>query len=42
MAARCGSFFGSMGVGVIWVLCLGGTVYLFNVVPKAFWPIGDS
>src|SRR6201987_493247 len=27
---------------LIWVLCLGGTVYLFNVVPKAFLPIGDS
>src|ERR1700693_3391333 len=27
---------------LIWVLCLGGTVYLFNIVPKAFLPIGDS
>src|ERR1700694_5703221 len=27
---------------LIWVFCLGGTVYLFNIVPKAFLPIGDS
>src|SRR6202040_4304361 len=27
---------------LIWVLCLGGTVYLFNIVPKSFLPIGDS
>jgi len=27
---------------LIWVLCLAGTVYLFNIVPKAFLPIGDS
>src|SRR6195256_5424014 len=27
---------------LIWVLCLGGTVYLFDIVPKAFLPIGDS
>src|SRR5258707_6243361 len=27
---------------LIWVLCLGGTVYLFNIVPKALLPIGDS
>ena len=25
-----------------WVLCLAGTIYLFNVVPKAFLPVGDS
>src|SRR6266571_650363 len=28
--------------GLIWVFCLVGTLYLFNVVPKAFLPIGDS
>jgi hydrophobic/amphiphilic exporter-1 (mainly G- bacteria), HAE1 family len=28
--------------GLIWVACLGGTVYLFDIVPKAFLPIGDS
>src|SRR4029077_11526421 len=27
---------------LIWVLCLGGTIYLFDIVPKAFLPIGDS
>jgi len=27
---------------LIWLVCLGGTLYLFNVVPKAFLPIGDS
>ena len=27
---------------VIWVLCLGGTVALFIIVPKAFLPPGDS
>jgi HAE1 family hydrophobic/amphiphilic exporter-1 len=27
---------------LIWVLCLGGTVYLFKVLPKAFLPVGDS
>src|SRR6202008_3545724 len=26
----------------IWVVCLGGTIYFFNIVPKAFLPIGDS
>jgi HAE1 family hydrophobic/amphiphilic exporter-1 len=26
----------------IWLVCLGGTIYLFYVVPKAFLPIGDS
>src|SRR5919109_926273 len=26
----------------IWLVCLGGTMYLFYVVPKAFLPIGDS
>ncbi|MCU1343000.1 MAG: cation/multidrug efflux pump, partial [Candidatus Acidoferrum typicum] len=25
-----------------WVLCMAGTVLLFNVVPKAFLPVGDS
>ena len=27
---------------IIWVVCLAGTVYLFDVVPKAFLPVGDS
>src|SRR6202023_613862 len=27
---------------VIWAACLAGTVLLFNVVPKAFLPVGDS
>jgi len=27
---------------VIWVLCLGGTIALFMIVPKAFLPPGDS
>ncbi len=27
---------------ITWVMCLGGTVYLFKAVPKAFLPIGDS
>ena len=27
---------------VTWVLCMAGTVLLFNVVPKAFLPVGDS
>jgi HAE1 family hydrophobic/amphiphilic exporter-1 len=27
---------------LIWVFCLGGTVLLFIVVPKAFLPLGDS
>jgi hydrophobic/amphiphilic exporter-1 (mainly G- bacteria), HAE1 family len=27
---------------VIWIVCLGGTVYLFRVLPKAFLPTGDS
>jgi len=26
----------------VWFLCLGGTVYLFYIVPKAFLPVGDS
>jgi len=25
-----------------WVICLIGTVYLFDVVPKSFLPVGDS
>ncbi len=27
---------------LVWVLCLAGTIYLFDVVPKAFLPAGDS
>ena len=27
---------------VIWVCCLAGTIYLFDIVPKAFLPAGDS
>jgi HAE1 family hydrophobic/amphiphilic exporter-1 len=27
---------------VVWALCMGGTVYLMLMVPKAFLPIGDS
>ncbi len=27
---------------VTWVVCLAGTAYLFYVVPKAFFPVGDS
>jgi HAE1 family hydrophobic/amphiphilic exporter-1 len=27
---------------VTWILCMAGTVLLFNVVPKAFLPVGDS
>jgi HAE1 family hydrophobic/amphiphilic exporter-1 len=27
---------------VIWILCLGGTIALFMIVPKAFLPAGDS
>jgi HAE1 family hydrophobic/amphiphilic exporter-1 len=27
---------------IIWVICLGGTIYLFQIVPKAFLPVGDS
>ncbi len=27
---------------VIWVVCLVGTGYLFDIVPKAFLPVGDS
>ena len=27
---------------LIWVACLAGTVYLFQTVPKAFLPVGDS
>lgn len=27
---------------LIWVVCLGGTVLLFMIVPKAFLPLGDS
>jgi len=36
MAARCGFSSAQRGVVLIWVLCLGGTVYLFNIIPKAF------
>lgn len=27
---------------IVWVVCLLGTVYLFQIIPKAFLPIGDS
>ncbi len=27
---------------LIWVVCLGGTIWLFNAVPKSFLPPGDS
>jgi HAE1 family hydrophobic/amphiphilic exporter-1 len=27
---------------IVWVICLIGTVYLFQIVPKAFLPVGDS
>jgi HAE1 family hydrophobic/amphiphilic exporter-1 len=27
---------------LIWIGCLAGTVYLFEIVPKAFLPVGDS
>lgn len=27
---------------VIWVVCLGGTIWLFMLVPKSFLPAGDS
>ncbi|MDB5172879.1 MAG: cation/multidrug efflux pump, partial [Phycisphaerales bacterium] len=27
---------------IMWVLCLVGTYYLFNAIPKTFLPIGDS
>src|SRR6516225_2981724 len=27
---------------VIWVVCLAGTAFFFNIVPKAFLPVGDS
>jgi HAE1 family hydrophobic/amphiphilic exporter-1 len=27
---------------LLWVVCLGGTVYLFRIIPKAFLPVGDS
>jgi len=27
---------------VTWVLCMAGTILLFNIVPKAFLPVGDS
>jgi HAE1 family hydrophobic/amphiphilic exporter-1 len=27
---------------LIWVICLGGTIYLFFIVPRSFLPIGDS
>ena len=27
---------------LLWLLCLGGTIYFFRVVPKGFLPIGDS
>ncbi len=27
---------------LIWVVCLGGTVWLFSAIPKTFLPVGDS
>jgi HAE1 family hydrophobic/amphiphilic exporter-1 len=27
---------------VIWIVCMGGTVWLFLHIPKAFLPVGDS
>ena len=27
---------------IIWIACMGGTVYLFRVIPTSFLPIGDS
>jgi len=27
---------------VTWIICLGGTLWLFMIVPKTFLPIGDS
>jgi HAE1 family hydrophobic/amphiphilic exporter-1 len=27
---------------IIWVICLAGTLYLFNLIPKGFLPVGDS
>ena len=27
---------------IIWLVCLGGTIWLFRAVPKAFLPTGDS
>ena len=27
---------------IIWVVCMAGTVYFFQKVPKAFLPVGDS
>ncbi len=27
---------------IIWLICLGGTIWLFRAVPKAFLPVGDS
>ncbi len=27
---------------VIWVVCLAGTLYLFQLIPKGFLPVGDS
>jgi HAE1 family hydrophobic/amphiphilic exporter-1 len=27
---------------IVWLICLGGTIYLFQIVPKAFLPVGDS
>jgi HAE1 family hydrophobic/amphiphilic exporter-1 len=28
--------------GLVWLICLFGTVYMFYIVPKAFLPVGDS
>src|SRR5262249_33870178 len=27
---------------VVWVMCMAGTIYLFEIVPKSFLPVGDS
>lgn len=27
---------------LLWIICLGGTIFLFRIVPKSFLPIGDS
>jgi hydrophobic/amphiphilic exporter-1 (mainly G- bacteria), HAE1 family len=27
---------------LIWIVCLGGTIYMYKIVPKTFLPIGDS
>ncbi len=27
---------------ITWIICLGGTAFLFNSIPKSFLPVGDS